>query len=88
MKRLEISEEEKKNILEQHQKLTNEQILWDKGNENAIKSYMRMGEPDRKYIIQVEEPFTLETTDSSEYHKLKHILIKTRTKFTHQEEKI
>ena len=89
MKKLVISEEEKKNILEQHQKsVANEQIIWDKGNLGAIASYQKMGQPDLKYTIHVEEPFTYETTDSNEYHKLKYILIKTHTKFTHKEEKI
>lgn len=91
MKKLIISEEEKKSILEQHQILpkdTNEQVMWDKGNLSAIASYGKIGQPDLKYTINVEEPFTLETTDSSEYHKLKHILNKTHTKYTHKEEKI
>jgi len=82
MKNFVISDEERKNILEQHQVSATEQIKWDEGNMNAIKSYMNIGKPDRKFIIRVEEPFELETTDSDEYHKLKHILIKTHTKFT------
>ena len=88
---MELTEEEKNRIREQYQSPpldTDEQIMWDKGNQNALKSYLKMGDSDRKYIIQVEEPFTLETTDSIEYHKLKHILIKTHTKFTHKEEKV
>ena len=82
MKKLVISDEERKNILEQHQVSATEQIILDKGNVGALKSYMDVGKPDRKFIIRVEEPFELETTDSDEYHKLKHILIKTHTKFT------
>jgi hypothetical protein len=91
MKRLIISEEEKKKIIEQYQTPpsdANEQIIWDKGNLGAIKSYQKMGQPDRKFIIKVEEPFELETTDSEEFYKLKHILIKTHTKFTDDIQKI
>ena len=91
MKNMNLSEDEKNSIREQYQtppKEATEQFMWDKGNEQALKSYLKMGGPDRKYTINVEEPFTLETTDSNEYHKLKHILIKTHTKFTHNEEKI
>ena len=91
MKKLVVSEEEKLRIIEQYktpQTDATEQIMWDKGNTGALKSYMKMGEPDMKYTIKVDEPFVLETTDSSEYHKLKHILIKTHTKFTHEETKI
>jgi hypothetical protein len=91
MKKFVVSEEEKKKIIEQYQPVKTdptEQIMWDKGNEKALRSYMKMGEPDRRYKITVEEPFEFETTNSDEYHKLKHILIKTHTKFTHSEEKI
>ena len=89
MKKLNISEEEKKDILEQHQKsTTNEQIIWDKGNLQAIKSYQDIGKPDRKFYIKVEEPFELETTDADEFHKVRHILIKTHTKFTDEIKKI
>ena len=91
MKKLTISEEEKKNIIEQYQtppKDATEQIIWDDASLNAVKSYNRIGEPDRKFTIQVEEPFLFETTKADEYHTLKHILIRTHTKFTHKEEKI
>jgi len=91
MKNMVLTEEEKNSIREQYQtppKEATEQIRWDEGNQNALKSYMDMGKPDRKFIIRVEEPFEFETTDSDEYHKLKHILIKTRTKFTDDVHKI
>jgi len=88
MKNLNITEEERQAILEQHQISATEQLRWDDGNKNAIKSYMNIGKPDRKFIIKVEEPFELVTTDSDEYHKLKHILLKTSTKFTDDVKKI
>jgi len=63
------------------------EIIWDKGNLNALKSYID-DDPKEKYKIIVHEPFEFETTDSTSYYSLRQLLYDADANFDASIEKI
>jgi len=67
--------------------IIDEQVFWDDGNINALKSYSD-DEPKEKYKIIVKEPFEFETTKSEDYYVLKQLLYKADANFDFTTEKL